>query len=78
MTELTVLGILALVVSGMLGAFHLGSRKNLDGTLELPKDYDISEGDMDMPLEPTDEEYLKVMETWKSNGYEENPDSETG
>jgi hypothetical protein len=78
MTELTVLGILVLIVSGMLGAFHLGSRKSPDGTLELPKNYDISEGDMNMPLEPTEEEYQKALKSWKINGYEENPESETG
>ena len=79
MTELTVLGILALVILGMLGAFHFGSRKDQVGMPSMPKDYDISEGEMDIPEEVTEEDYLKSLKSWKINGGEtENPESNTG
>ena len=65
MSELVTLGICVL---GMLGAFYLGSRKSQDRTIDLPKDYDISEGEMDIPDVVTEKEYQEALKGWKING----------
>ena len=73
MTELIALG---MCILGMLGAFHFGTRKYQDGVFESSKKYDVTEGEMDIPEEPTDEEYLKAMKSRMI--YAEEAESNTG
>ncbi len=73
MTELIALGICVL---GMLGAFYLGTRKYQDKMFDSHKNYDITEGEMDIPEEATEEEYQKAMKSRMIHA--EESESETG
>ncbi len=69
--------IIGMVIVGQWGAFYLGSRKDREKLFEIEKDLEPEQ--LDVPEEPTEEEYQKSLKSWKINGYEaENPESETG
>lgn len=67
MTETIVFVALMMVNSWV--SFYLGSRKEKDRVFEFDKKQLIPE-DMDLPEEPSDDEYFKTLKEWEVNGEE--------
>ena len=78
MTESIVfLIMMGMCILGMLGAFYLGTGKYQDRMFDSHKSYDVTEGQMDIPEEPTEEDYQESLKSWKMHG-ETEAESNTG
>ena len=66
MIELTGLIALGMVIAGMWGAFYLGSRKEQGEIFASEKN--LTPEELDIPEEPTEEEYQKSLKTWDLYG----------
>ena len=68
---------LVVCITGMLGAFFLGTRKFQERVFEFDNSPRMLE-DSDIYQEPTEAEYQKHLKTWKfENGADEQPEQET-